>query len=314
MPLNPSPIIIPLTALHYGAVRAIYEAGIAGGNATFATNIPDWVQWNNEHLPHSRFVALDDAGAIVAWAALSPVSSRCVYGGVAETSIYVATAQHSRGIGALLLQQLIKASEANGIWTLQAGIFPENIASLRLHESAGFRQVGFREKIGQINGVWRDTLLLERRSRLIGIATPDNTSTIPTILVLCTGNSCRSQIAEAYLRHFASTKALIYSAGIETHGLNPRAVATMLEDGIDISAYQSKLVSVYAHLSFNFILTVCDHAHEHCPYLPGHATRLHYNFPDPAKATGTEAEIADQFRKVRNLIKAYAQAFVKNNL
>lgn len=134
------------------------------------------------------------------------------------------------------------------------------------------------------------------------------------ILVLCTGNSCRSQIAEAYLRHFAGEKAIVYSAGVETHGLNPRAVATMLEDGIDISTHTSNHVDEYRDIDFDFVLTVCDHAQERCPFFPTSAQQFHFNFPDPAIATGTEEEIAQEFRTLRQQIKTYCQSFVEKQL
>lgn len=134
------------------------------------------------------------------------------------------------------------------------------------------------------------------------------------ILVLCTGNSCRSQIAEGYLRHFAGKKAKIYSAGIETHGVNPKAIQTMQEDGIDISSHTSNHLDEYHNIDFDFILTVCDNAQERCPYFPSKAKKFHYNFPDPAKATGTNEEIMNQFRNVRNLIKEYCKNFVAENL
>lgn len=134
------------------------------------------------------------------------------------------------------------------------------------------------------------------------------------ILVLCTGNSCRSQIAEGYLRHFAGDKAAIYSAGVETHGVNPRAIQTMQEDGIDISHHTSNHIDEYQDVDFDFVITVCDNARERCPYFPSKAQKFHYNFPDPAKATGSEAEIREQFREVRELIKSYCQAFVEEYL
>ena len=130
------------------------------------------------------------------------------------------------------------------------------------------------------------------------------------ILVLCTGNSCRSQIAEGYLRHFAGNKATVYSAGIETHGVNPKAIATMQEDGIEISNHTSNHVYEYAAIAFDYILTVCDNAKENCPFFPSKAERFHYNFPDPAKATGTDEEIQQEFARVRNLIKSYCKKFV----
>lgn len=134
------------------------------------------------------------------------------------------------------------------------------------------------------------------------------------ILVLCTGNSCRSQIAEGYLRHFAGNKANIYSAGIETHGVNPKAIAIMKRDGIDISAHTSNNVDEYYDIPFDYVITVCDNAKESCPYFPTKAIKLHQNFPDPAKATGTEEEIMEQFREVREMIRKYAQNFVNENL
>ena len=134
------------------------------------------------------------------------------------------------------------------------------------------------------------------------------------VLVLCTGNSCRSQIAEAYLRHFAGEKAEIYSAGVETHGVNPRAISTMKEDGIDISQHTSNNIDEYFNIDFDVVITVCDNAKERCPFFPTKAKKFHQNFPDPAKATGTEDEILAQFRQVRQMIKSYSQEFVTNYL
>lgn len=133
------------------------------------------------------------------------------------------------------------------------------------------------------------------------------------ILILCTGNSCRSQIAEGFLRFFAGDKANVYSAGIETHGVNPKAIATMAKDGIDISKHTSNHVDEYKDVDFKFIITVCDNAKERCPYFPSQAIRFHYNFPDPAKAVGTDAEIEQEFDRVRDLIKTYCSDFVTNN-
>lgn len=134
------------------------------------------------------------------------------------------------------------------------------------------------------------------------------------ILVLCTGNSCRSQIAEGYLRHFAGPEAEVYSAGIETHGVNPGAIAIMKEDGIDISSHTSNNVNEYVDIDFDYVITVCDNARESCPYFPTQARKFHYNFPDPAKASGTKEEIMEQFRVVREMIKKYAEAFIKENI
>lgn len=137
---------------------------------------------------------------------------------------------------------------------------------------------------------------------------------IKKILVLCTGNSCRSQIAEGYLRHFACDRAEVYSAGVETHGLNPRAVLTMKEDGIDISQHTSNHINEYINIEFDYVITVCDNAKERCPYFPSKAKLLHHNFPDPAKKIGTEEEISQEFKKVRNMIKEYCEKFVSENL
>jgi phosphinothricin acetyltransferase len=152
-------------------VRRIYLEGIATGDATFETEAPSWERWNDAHLAFARLVARSES-EVTGWAALSPVSSRRVYAGVAETSVYVGLDSRGQGIGRALLEALIQASESNGIWTLQAGIFPENRASIRLHQALGFREVGRRERIGQQNGVWRDTLLLERRSAIVGVKEP----------------------------------------------------------------------------------------------------------------------------------------------
>jgi L-amino acid N-acyltransferase YncA len=148
------------------AVRAIYEAGIATGNATFETVAPDWPAWDAGHLPAHRLVARDH-GRVLAWAALAPVSDRCAYAGVAEDSIYVAPDAQGRGVGRRLLGALVSEAEQAGIWTVQTGIFPENQASVRLHQACGFRVVGLRDRLGRLHGRWRDVLLLERRSPLI---------------------------------------------------------------------------------------------------------------------------------------------------
>jgi arsenate reductase (thioredoxin) len=134
------------------------------------------------------------------------------------------------------------------------------------------------------------------------------------ILVLCTGNSCRSQIAEGYLREFAGEKARVFSAGVETHGLNPRAVAIMKEDGIDISRHTSNHVDEYRDIPFDFVITVCDNAKERCPYFPTRAVKFHKDFPDPAKVKGSEEEIMNEFRRVRELIKQYSKDFVTSQL
>ena len=176
--------IVPLFPSHWPAVREIYREGIATGNATFETELPDWEKWDSSHFKRCRLVALEpieieedspdllitlEKPRVLGWAALSPVSNRHVYRGVAEVSVYVAGASRGRGVGKALLEALVQESEVNGIWTLQAGIFPENKASIALHKSCGFREVGIRRRIAKLGDAWRDVLLLERRSATVGI-------------------------------------------------------------------------------------------------------------------------------------------------
>lgn len=156
-----------MKAEDWGAVQSIYREGIATGDATFEMETPEWEEWDKKHLNDCRIVARKD-GQVAGWAALSPVSSRCVYAGVAEVSIYVTASARGMGIGKTLLRTLIEESERKGIWTLQAGIFPENEASIALHKAYGFREVGYRERIGKMNGIWRDVILFERRSEVAG--------------------------------------------------------------------------------------------------------------------------------------------------
>jgi L-amino acid N-acyltransferase YncA len=160
------PIIRALTAADWPAVRAIYAEGIATGNATFETVVPDWASWDAGKLAAHRFVATDE-GTVLGWAAVAPTSTRQVYAGVVEDSVYLAAAARGRGLGRALLDAVVGSTERAGIWTIQTGIFPENVASLALHASAGFREVGVRERIGRLHGRWRDVVLLERRSPVV---------------------------------------------------------------------------------------------------------------------------------------------------
>jgi|SRR3954470_8556227 L-amino acid N-acyltransferase YncA len=162
------PSIVEMRQDHWPEVSRIYDQGLATGDASFETSVPGWEAFDAAHLAAHRLVAVDDDGRVQGWAVLSPVSDRCVYGGVAEDSVYVAEAARGAGVGRSLLTALTARAEADGIWTLQAGIFPENTASLALHHACGFRTVGVRERLGQHRGVWRDVLLVERRSEAIG--------------------------------------------------------------------------------------------------------------------------------------------------
>jgi L-amino acid N-acyltransferase YncA len=163
-------LIQALLPAHYPAVQEIYEQGIATGHATFETKSPRWDDWDQAHLVQGRLVATDESGQVMGWAALTPVSGRCVYAGVAEVSVYVRQEARGKGVGKRLLEALIRESEKENIWTLQAGIFPENTASLKLHEQSSFRKIGYRERIGKMNNIWRDIVLLERRSATVGMS------------------------------------------------------------------------------------------------------------------------------------------------
>jgi arsenate reductase len=298
--------IIPLEKSHYPEVASIYREGLATGIATFETEVPDWDTWNAKFLPNGRFV-IEENNEVLAWCALSPTSKRAVYQGVVEDTIYVAQKHKRRGLGKKLLEYLIDYSEQEGYWTLQAAIFPQNTASIKLHEDCGFRVLGYREKIAKRQGIWYDNVLLERRSKKVNY--------LKNILVLCTGNSCRSQMAHGYLKDMAGDKAQVYSAGIETHGLNPGAVSIMAEDGIDISSHTSNHVDEYEGVVWDFIITVCDHANENCPFIPApNAVRLHQNFSDPSKVSGSDGEIHAAFEKTRNEIKEYIRKFIETNL
>ena len=161
-------VIDKMQTSDWDQVSSIYTEGIATGDATFETHSPDFASWDASHLPSCRLVARD-VGSILGWAALSPVSSRCVYGGVAEVSVYVAASARGKRIGRRLLAALVAESECNGIWTLQAGILAENRASIAIHKACGFREVGRRERLGKLKGLWRDVVLMERRSGTVGI-------------------------------------------------------------------------------------------------------------------------------------------------
>ena len=161
-------IIVPMAVADWEAVKQIYLEGIATKNATFEINAPEWEAWDKAHRKDCRMVAKIN-GVVVGWAALSQVSARKVYEGVTESSIYISTNYHNKGIGDKLMTELVKESEKNNIWTMQAGIFPENIASIRLHEKHGFRILGVKEKVGKMDNRWRDVVLMERRSRVVGV-------------------------------------------------------------------------------------------------------------------------------------------------
>ena len=165
--MKPEIVITELLQDHWTEASNIYKDGIDSGIATFETEIPSWESWDKNHIKSCRLVAINE-NRIVGWAALSPVSSRCVYGGVAEVSVYVDIELWGKKIGEKLMLKIIEESELHGYWTLQSGVFPENKASIELHRKVGFREIGYREKVGQLDGVWKDNILWERRSKIVG--------------------------------------------------------------------------------------------------------------------------------------------------
>ncbi len=160
--------LVTISEKNYADVSKIYGEGLATGKATFETEIPSWEKWDSGHLSFGRILAIEDDNAL-GWAALSPVSSRCVYGGVAEVSVYVSEKARGKGVGEFLLNKLIAISEENNIWSLQSSIFSENKASYKLHNKCGFRKIGFKERVGQLHGAWKDNILFERRSNIVGL-------------------------------------------------------------------------------------------------------------------------------------------------
>ncbi|MEZ4777924.1 MAG: GNAT family N-acetyltransferase [Flavobacteriaceae bacterium] len=298
--------IIPLDKEHYPEVAEIYREGLATGIASFETQVPTWEEWDERFLPIGRWVVIHDK-KVAAWCALGTISKRWVYRGVVENTIYVGEKFRNKGAGKKLLLKQIEDAEAHGIWTLQARTFAQNQASIRLHQSCGFKIVGRKEKIGERDGIWHDNIELEYRSK--------KKYFMKNVLVLCTGNSCRSQMAHGYLKEFGKNKIQVFSAGIETHGLNPGAVSIMKEDGIDISNHTSNHVEEYNGINWDFIITVCDHANENCPFIPApNAKRLHHNFSDPSKVIGSEEEKHAAFEKARNEIREYCRSFIETNL
>jgi arsenate reductase (thioredoxin) len=281
--------IIAMLESHWDAVKLIYTQGMATGNATFQTEAPSWEEWNKGHLKHCRIVGINNK-EVVGWAALSPVSTRLVYAGVAEVSIYIADDYKGKGIGNLLLQELILQSEVNGIWTLQAGIFPENIASVTLHTKNGFRVIGTKEKIGKMKNVWRDNLFLERRSKIVGMQEKIK------LLFVCIENSNRSQMSQAFAKIIGGNNVEAFSAGSKPSGIvNPKAIAAMKELGYDLSIHDSKsLEEVKEFAPFDAVITMgCGDA---CPWMP--ATQfIDWQIPDPKYMEPKE------FNEVRDFIK-----------
>ncbi|GAB7191693.1 hypothetical protein NUM3379_24010 [Kineococcus sp. NUM-3379] len=276
---TPEPVVTPMTPGNWPDVRDVYAAGIASGHATFQEAAPAWEAFDAAHLSEHRLLALDESGTVLGWAAVSPVSARPVYAGVVEHSVYVSPTARGRGVGRLLLAELIASTEAAGIWTLQAGVFPENTASLALHAAAGFRVVGRRERIarmthGPLAGRWRDTVLLERRSTLAGTCdrrTPHPVRepieelpavTTPCVLFVCVRNGGKSQMAAGLMREAAAGTVEVDSAGTRAgSALNALSAETMQEVGVDITDQRPKQLTDDMVRSADLVVVLGSEAH-----------------------------------------------------
>ncbi len=282
-----------MTEADWPAVERIYAQGIEDGEATFEVTTPSWEAFDAGRLPDLRLVAVDDRDEVVGWAAASPVSSRAVYRGVVEHSVYVDRRARGAGIGRMLLTAFLEAADASGIWTVQSSVFPENGASIRLHESLGFRVVGRRERIarsgtGPRAGQWRDTILIERRSRVVGYDKP-------TVLFVCVHNAGRSQMAAGYLKALGGDGVEVLSAGSEPKDrINRVAVQAMAEEGIDIADATPQLLTVDAVRESDVVITMgCGDA---CPVFPGKRYE-DWELEDPAgKDIETVRAIRDEIR------------------
>jgi L-amino acid N-acyltransferase YncA/protein-tyrosine-phosphatase len=293
--------IIPMLATHWQVVKKIYEDGIATGNATFQTEAPSWQDWDGTHLQYCRIVAVENE-IVIGWSALSSVSKRKVYAGVAEASIYIDNDYKGKGFGKKLLQELVTQSEKNGIWTLQASIFPENKASIQLYQSCGFRIIGTKEKIGKRGNEWRDNIFLERRSKVIGI---NQKSEKMKLLFVCVENSNRSQMSQAFAKIIGGKGVEAFSAGSKPSGIvNPKAIAAMAELGYDLSIHDSKsLQEVAEYAPFDAVVTMgCGDA---CPWIPSNH-HFDWQIPDPKHME------PDQFNKVRDLIKEKVSKLIQD--
>lgn len=295
--------IRPMTKADWQRTAEIYRQGIATNKATFQCECPDYRDWDASHLDICRLV-ITKHNTVVGWAALSSVSDRAVYAGVAEVSIYVDTDYAGEGLGARLLTELIASSEENGIWTLQSGIMRDNTVSIRMHEKCGFRIVGYRENIGCDRfGCWRDTVLMERRSRVAGMQGA-SAAPRPRVAFICVHNSCRSQIAQALGKLLAADVFDSYSAGTEKKPcINQDAVRLMKQlYGIDMEKTQySKLLTDIPPV--DIVITMgCN---VECPYLPCNR-REDWGLDDPTGKSDAE------FLKVIHSVKQYVLELKKS--
>lgn len=284
--------ILPLLTSHLPDVLVIYQQGIDMGKATFETKAPDVQKFNEKFLSNCRLVAIEN-DKVLGWAALTAVSVRECYSGVGEVTIYIHEAYRGKGVGVRLLQSLVYESEKFGYWSLLSVIHSDNTSSIRMHVSAGFRTIGYREKIAALNGRWKDTVMMERRSSING----KSTSMIKKkLLFVCIENSNRSQMSQAFARIHGGDAVEAYSAGSKPSGIvNPKAIAAMKELGYDLSVHDSKsLQEVETFAPFDAVVTMgCGDA---CPWMPAKKF-IDWQIPDPKHMEPAE------FNKVRDFIE-----------
>ncbi|MGH7392126.1 MAG: arsinothricin resistance N-acetyltransferase ArsN1 family A [Candidatus Rokuibacteriota bacterium] len=283
------------------SIAAIYNEGVADRVATFETEprtadqIAALLAGKGDRCPT---VVVERDGRVVGWAGAGPYRDRPAYAGVAEHSVYVARAERGRGVGRAALDALCRACAERGFWKMVSRIFPENTASLAVHERCGFRNVGVYRRHGKLDGEWRDCVIVER---LLGAQ---------RVLFLCTHNSARSQMAEGWLRSMAGDRFEVASAGTEATRVHPLAVRAMSEVGVDLTWHSSKTLERFLEQPWDHVITVCDAANEACPVFPGTSRRLHWSFPDPSQATGTDDERLEVFRRVRDEIRGRLSAWI----
>lgn len=284
--------IVPLLTSHLTDVLVIYQQGIDTGKATFETKVPDAQKFDEKFLPQCRLVAIEN-DKVIGWAALTAVSARECYSGVGEVTIYIHEDYRGRGIGKQLLKSLVSESERLGYWSLLSVIHSDNTNSIRTHISAGFRTIGYREKIAALNGRWKDTVMMERRSINNGKSTTMNKK---KLLFVCIENSNRSQMSQAFAKIHGGDAIEAYSAGSKPSGIvNPKAIAAMKELGYDLSVHDSKsLQEVETFAPYDAVVTMgCGDA---CPWMPAKKF-IDWQIPDPKHMEPTE------FNKVRDFIE-----------
>jgi arsenate reductase (thioredoxin) len=293
-------IIEPLLESHFTEVLEIYRQGIATGKATFETEVPPAIEFDKKFLLHSRIVAIEN-NKVVGWAALSLVSNRDCYKGVAEVTVYVHQAHMHKGIGKQLLHSLIDESERHGVWSLLSVIHQDNTNSIRLHLQCGFRAIGRREQIAAINGNWKTTVMMEKRSSVNGV--PLNNMEKKKLLFVCIENSNRSQMSQAFAKIHGGSSIEAYSAGSKPSGtVNPKAIAAMKELGYDLSTHDSKsLDEVKNDAPFDVVVTMgCGDA---CPWMPAKQF-IDWQVLDPKHMEPTE------FNKVRDFIEEKVKTLI----